>query len=46
MMDYFIVIVNIVNLSNNIYIISKSFMELYIKNLDNEVGKILYKEIF
>lgn len=45
-MDYFIVIVNIVNLSNNIYIISESFMELYIKNLDNEVGKILYKEIF
>lgn len=45
-MDYFIVIVNIVNLSNKVYIISESFMELYIKNLDNEVGKILYKEIF
>lgn len=36
-MDYFIVIVNIVNLSNNIYIISESFIELYIKNLDREV---------
>lgn len=45
-MDHFTAIANIANLSNNTYIISESFIESHTKNLDNEVGKILYKEIF
>lgn len=45
-MDHFTAIANISNLSNNTYIISENFMESYTKNLENVVGKILYKEIF